>query len=242
MVNFRIDIIVDPRRAQQGTKKVEDSMDSLGRASDKTAAKVKKGFDSQTDALLRQKRVLDTIKRPVQEFAQLQGDLNLLLREGKISQDEFTQALAKGRRKASSGFGKIGDSVDTLNKKTNTLARTIRRTFAGLGAIFVVRKLKSIADGYTELQNRLRLVTEDQENLTLVTARDGKSVVLNHRYDLWLQPLDGSMAKNLTGGVGAENEIRFRYVQLDPKERSIMASSHLDVNQESSRCTGRARA
>ena len=43
-------------------------------------------------------------------------------------------------------------------------------------------------------------------------TRDGKGVVLMHRYDLWLHPLDGGTPNNLTRGVGTKNEVRFRYV------------------------------
>lgn len=45
---------------------------------------------------------------------------------------------------------------------------------------------------------------------------DGTGVVLNHRYDLWLQPLDGSKAENLTGGQGAALQLRFRHIRTDP--------------------------
>jgi esterase/lipase len=50
---------------------------------------------------------------------------------------------------------------------------------------------------------------------------DGKAAIVHHRYDVWLMPLDGSAPKNLTGGMGAKNEIRFRYVRpepVDPRE------------------------
>jgi dipeptidyl aminopeptidase/acylaminoacyl peptidase len=50
---------------------------------------------------------------------------------------------------------------------------------------------------------------------------DGKALVLNHRYDLWLQPLDGSPAENITNGMGARDEIRFRYLRTDPEEVAI---------------------
>lgn len=52
-------------------------------------------------------------------------------------------------------------------------------------------------------------------------TNDGKGVILNHRYDLWLQLLDGSKVTNLTGGLGEKEEIRFRYIRLNPKERFI---------------------
>ena len=47
---------------------------------------------------------------------------------------------------------------------------------------------------------------------------DGKSVIVQQRYDLWLVPLDGSPAKNMTNGVGTKNEIRFRYVRTEAVE------------------------
>ncbi|HEX7123940.1 MAG TPA: prolyl oligopeptidase family serine peptidase, partial [Gemmatimonadaceae bacterium] len=47
-------------------------------------------------------------------------------------------------------------------------------------------------------------------------SADGKSVVLNHRYDLWQLPLDRSQPVNLTRGVGDREEIRFRIAPFRP--------------------------
>jgi dipeptidyl aminopeptidase/acylaminoacyl peptidase len=52
-------------------------------------------------------------------------------------------------------------------------------------------------------------------------ASDGKAVIVNHRYDLWLLPLDGSAATNLTGGLGTKNEIRFRLVRTAPVDPTL---------------------
>jgi dipeptidyl aminopeptidase/acylaminoacyl peptidase len=52
-------------------------------------------------------------------------------------------------------------------------------------------------------------------------SSDGRSVLLNLRYDVWVQPLGGGRATNLTQGRGHRDEIRLRYVQTDPDERSI---------------------
>lgn len=46
-------------------------------------------------------------------------------------------------------------------------------------------------------------------------SKDGKSVLLNHRYDLYSAPLDGGKITNLTGGVGESQQIVFRLVRLD---------------------------
>lgn len=50
-------------------------------------------------------------------------------------------------------------------------------------------------------------------------TKDGTAVVMQHRYDLWALPLDGSAARSLTNGEGTSKEIRFRIIQpvpLDP--------------------------
>ncbi len=52
-------------------------------------------------------------------------------------------------------------------------------------------------------------------------TRDGKNVVAMHKFDLWLVPLDGSPAKNLTNGAGDKNEIRFRYVATEPDSNGV---------------------
>ena len=52
-------------------------------------------------------------------------------------------------------------------------------------------------------------------------TEDGKAVILSHRYDLWLQPLNGSEPANLTGDRGEREETRFRYIRTDPEERFI---------------------
>jgi dipeptidyl aminopeptidase/acylaminoacyl peptidase len=47
-------------------------------------------------------------------------------------------------------------------------------------------------------------------------SRDGKSVLINGRYDVWQLPLvAGGKAVNLTRGLGARDEVRFRIVNLN---------------------------
>ncbi len=61
-------------------------------------------------------------------------------------------------------------------------------------------------------------------------TEDGSAVVLDHRYDLYLQPLDGSPATMLTEGYGDANRVRLRYVTLDPEERFIDLSKELMIS------------
>ena len=58
-------------------------------------------------------------------------------------------------------------------------------------------------------------------------TKDAKAVILNHKCDLWLLPLDGAAPKNLTAGLGGKDGIIFRIVRLDPEERFIDLSKPL---------------
>ncbi len=49
-------------------------------------------------------------------------------------------------------------------------------------------------------------------------TKDGKNVIVNHKYDLWMLALDGSKATNITKGVGEEEQIIFRYVNIEDED------------------------
>ena len=46
-------------------------------------------------------------------------------------------------------------------------------------------------------------------------TKDLKSVVVNHKFDLWSLNIDGTGGQNLTGNYGTENSIRFRIIRTD---------------------------
>jgi dienelactone hydrolase len=50
---------------------------------------------------------------------------------------------------------------------------------------------------------------------------DKKSVVVQHRYDLWELPLDGSTGRSLTNGAGSKGDVRFRYVRTEPLDPNL---------------------
>jgi len=58
-------------------------------------------------------------------------------------------------------------------------------------------------------------------------TKDGKAVIINHKYDLWFLPLDGKNPTNITQSTGSREQIRFRYVKLDPEEKFITTSKPL---------------
>jgi dipeptidyl aminopeptidase/acylaminoacyl peptidase len=108
----------------------------------------------------------------------------------------------------------------------------------------------SIADGRTvNLTSSLGARFFDEENDTPSTpgsygiagwTKDDREVLIYDRYDVWQVAPDGSGAKNLTDGVGRRDKIVFRYVRLDPKERSIDPAKPLllRASNEESRDSG----
>ncbi|MHB0754724.1 S9 family peptidase [Polaribacter sp. M15] len=61
-------------------------------------------------------------------------------------------------------------------------------------------------------------------------TKDGASIILNHKYDLWSLKLDGSAAKNITQGLGDKEEIRFRYQNLNANDPYIDTKKPLLLN------------
>ncbi len=62
-------------------------------------------------------------------------------------------------------------------------------------------------------------------------TRDGRSVIVEDRYDLWTLPLDGSTAaRNITDGFGAKNRTTLRLVRPEPIDS--MASRRVRTGQE----------
>ena len=63
-------------------------------------------------------------------------------------------------------------------------------------------------------------------------TKDDTSVLIYDRFDIWQISPDGNGAKILTDGAGRKDKIQFRYVRLDPKERSIDPAKPLLLHAE----------
>lgn len=63
-------------------------------------------------------------------------------------------------------------------------------------------------------------------------TRDGRHVLLYDHYDIWQVAPDGSGAVNITDGAGRKSHTEFRYVKLDPEERSIDQSKPMLLRAE----------
>ena len=63
-------------------------------------------------------------------------------------------------------------------------------------------------------------------------SKDGKSVLLYDRFDIWELSPDGAHAANYTGGMGRKNNLELRYTKLDPEEKSIDTAKPLLLRAE----------
>ena len=69
-------------------------------------------------------------------------------------------------RKAQQGTKNLENQMKSLDSVSNTLSRTMR----GLVAAFGLRELQQTVDSYTNIQNRLKLVTDNSSQLLGVTS------------------------------------------------------------------------
>ena len=73
--------------------------------------------------------------------------------------------------KASSGARKVRGELERTDNAADKLRSTLKATFAGIGVALIARELGQAADAYTNLQNRVRTVTEGTEELDSVTRQ-----------------------------------------------------------------------
>jgi dienelactone hydrolase len=66
-------------------------------------------------------------------------------------------------------------------------------------------------------------------------TKDSSAIVVHHRFDEWVLPLDGSAARNLTNGVGTRDNVVYRVVRVTPVDSSAVrgarALREIDLTQ-----------
>lgn len=67
------------------------------------------------------------------------------------------------------GVNVVNKELDQIDKKGDSLGRTLRNAFAFLGGALLVRELIELSDAFTNVQNRLRIVTSGVDGLNEAT-------------------------------------------------------------------------
>ena len=71
--------------------------------------------------------------------------------------------------RAGTGARKVRGELEKTDNAADKLRGTLKKAFAGIGAALIIRELGQMADAYTNLQNRVRTVTDGQQELDFVT-------------------------------------------------------------------------
>ena len=81
--------------------------------------------------------------------------------------------------------------------------------------------------------------TEDNDTPSIPRAyglagwsKDGKSVLVYDRFDIWELAPDGRRAANYTAGMGRKNNLELRYIKLDAEEKAIDTAKPLLLRAE----------
>lgn len=83
---------------------------------------------------------------------------------------ERTIRIRIDARDATRGINQVEGQMQRLQGTTNQLQTQLTRAASAIAAAFSVRQIVAYADAYTNIQNRLRVVTSGTEQLTRVTA------------------------------------------------------------------------
>jgi len=142
-------VVIDPRKAVGEQKKVDRALDKT----EKEALQLKRAL---TDALsIRDRGTTAALQR-----------IN-----NTLERTELQAEIAAGRlRTIDDGIDnlrikKFNDGLDASKKKASVLGSTLRRVFAGIGIALVIRQVVRLSDEFQILQNRLRTIIPDQDEL-----------------------------------------------------------------------------
>ncbi|MBL0940336.1 MAG: S9 family peptidase [Gemmatimonadaceae bacterium] len=58
-------------------------------------------------------------------------------------------------------------------------------------------------------------------------SSDSAAVIVNHRFDQWVLPLDGGVARNLTNGQGSRDQVVYRWVRMTPLDSSALRGARV---------------
>jgi lambda family phage tail tape measure protein len=149
MVDFRIDVVVDPRQAKRGTQQVDRALDKT----EKEALDLRKAL---IDALSARDR---GVTRALQG---IEATLERTEQQARITQTFIGQI---GRDVNAAGVRRVNDELEDTKRKATELGPLLRRAFAGLSIGLAARQFIRFSDQLTNVRNRLRLVTEGEVDL-----------------------------------------------------------------------------
>lgn len=186
MVDYRIDVTIDPSLSAAGAKQVERQLGSIEReAADLRAAltaalgvrdqgvasalgRIEEALSgAQETAALTDAR-LGQLGRDAQGLDRIEQLLTHIAEQSIIVNTRLGQI---GRDIQATGVRKVNDELERTARTAASIGPLLARAFAGISVGLVVREFGQLSDVVQNTQNRLRLVTGTTSELADVQAR-----------------------------------------------------------------------
>lgn len=149
MVDFRIDVVIDPAKSTGGAKRVEQQLVGL-----------------QADAAELRKALVDALAIRDTGTAATLGRIETIL--GRTEEQAISTGARIGqigRDLNDRGVRRLNAELDKTATKAKSIGPLLQTAFAGVGAALLAREFVQLSDAVTNTQNRLRLVTSSAEEL-----------------------------------------------------------------------------
>ena len=149
---FIIEVVADPRKAVAGQKRVDKALDKTEKEALDLKTALQRALSTRDQGLAAALgKVNSTLERTEQQA---------LITSAKIGQI--------GRDVQAKGVEVVNDKLGDTERRASKIGPLLKRAFAGVGIALLAKQFFTLSDELTNVQNRLRLVTENSEDLVNV--------------------------------------------------------------------------
>ncbi len=147
--DFRIELVADPKRAQASIKKVDKALGKTEKEALDLKVALTKALSARDQGVTASLNKINTTLERTEEQA--------LITDARIGQI--------GKDISGSGIDRLNKKLKKTKDTASTLGPLLRRVFAGVGVVLLIRQVAKLSDEFTILQNKLRTIIPDQKEL-----------------------------------------------------------------------------
>ena len=166
MVDFPIRVVIDPRAARRGAQQTRRALVGIQNQADKLRKTLRDTFERRLKFAV-DRAAVRNVSRQIQGVTKQADALRRVL--GRVNRTRLSQLQRNLRT-----LQRLGRRVTGTFRRLNQVLRKLGPLggiFAGVAAVEVSRRILRTADAFTNLQNRLRVVTDGTEDLTSATRK-----------------------------------------------------------------------
>lgn len=184
MTDFRINVIIDPGAAVSGAKKVETTLEATEGAAERLYKQLLETFTRIPvgTATADVDKFQAEITQLRQELAKTTGQLDVVTAaEARLSAGALQSAATQDRlqkelletQKRADGLDKelqeLKREFEESQKRGSSFGDVMKRLLVGVSFLVVINELRQLSDTFINVQNRLKTVTDGEEELKNVT-------------------------------------------------------------------------